>query len=103
MTVKIKEFDLKIRINNFLRDESGTEHLHSVFGILHLCCLSLVTSTSGKVVYKPLVLLVSSEAPVPTIANLIPATDYVLLLHQIVIGPVTVHFNIMVLKYAHCI
>ncbi len=54
---------------------------------------------SGQVVYKPWVLSVFSEALVPIIRTiLIPAADCMLLLHQPVIGPVTVHFSVMVLK-----
>ncbi len=37
----------------------------------------------------------------PITAILIPVADCVLLLHQLVIGPVTVHFNVMVFKCTH--
>ncbi len=37
----------------------------------------------------------------PITAILIPAADCVLLLHQLVIGPVTVHFDVMVFKCTH--
>ncbi len=49
------------------------------------------TDFAAQLVYKPRVLSVSSEALVPTTAIFIPAADCVLLLHQLVIGPVTVH------------
>ncbi len=44
-----------------------------------------------------------SETLVQIIVILIPAADCVLLLHQLVIGPVIVHFNVMVFKCRHCI
>ncbi len=68
------------------------EHSHRVFGVL-LYAISKFCDTdfAGQVVYKPWVLSVSSEAPMPITAILIPAADWVLLLHQLVIGPVTVH------------
>ncbi len=67
-------------------------HLHTVFGVL-LYAISEFCDTdfAGQVVYKPWVLSVSSEALIPITAILIPAGDCVLLLHQLVIGPVTVH------------
>ncbi len=49
------------------------------------------TSLIGQVVYKPSVLSVSSEALMLITAILIPAANCVLLLHQLVIGLVTVH------------
>ncbi len=53
--------------------------------------LSILPITTGQVVYKPRVLSVSSEALMPVTAILIPAVDCVLLLHQLVIRPVTLH------------
>ncbi len=38
-----------------------------------------------------------------TAVVLIPAADCVLLLHQLAIGPVTIYFNVMVLKCTHYI
>ncbi len=68
------------------------EHLHGVFGVLLYAILeSCDTNFAGQVVYKPWGLSVSSEALMPITAILIPAADCVLLLHQLVIGPVTVH------------
>ncbi len=52
---------------------------------------SAPTNFAGQVVYKPRVPSVSSEALMPITAILMPAADRVLLLHQLVIGPVTVH------------
>ncbi len=49
------------------------------------------TDFAGQVVYKLSVLPVSSEALMAITAILIPATDCVHLLHQLVIGPVTAH------------
>ncbi len=46
---------------------------------------------AGQVIYKPRVLSLSSEALAPITTILTPATDCVLLLHQLVIGPVIVH------------
>ncbi len=46
---------------------------------------------AGKAVYKSWVLSASSEVLVPMTAILIHAADCVLLLHQLVIGPVIVH------------
>ncbi len=69
------------------------KYLHRVFNILLYVVLeSCDINFAGQVVYKPWSLLaVSSEALMPIIAILIPAADCELLLHHLVIGPVTVH------------
>ncbi len=68
------------------------KHSHNVFGILlYAISESYGTNFVGQVVSKPRVLSVPSEALVPITAILIPAADCILLLHQLVIGPVTVH------------
>ncbi len=70
------------------------DHSLRVFGVL-LYAISEFCNTdfAGQVVYKPRVLPVSSEALMPITGILIPAADCVLLLHQLVIGPVT-HCNL---------
>ncbi len=68
------------------------EHSQRVFGILlYAISESCDTKFAGQVVYKPWGLSVSSKALMPITAILIPAADCVLLLHQLVIGLVTVH------------
>ncbi len=49
------------------------------------------TDFAGQVAYKPWVLSVSSKTLMPITAILISAANCVLLLHQLVIGPVTIH------------
>ncbi len=56
-----------------------------------MLCQSLVTPISLAKLFINPGLSVSSEALVPITAILIPAADCVLLLHQLVIGRVTVH------------
>ncbi len=68
------------------------KHAHRLFGVLlYAISESCDTNFAGQVVYKPWVLSASSEALMPITAILMPAVDCVLLLHQLVIGPVTVH------------
>ncbi len=70
------------------------DHPHRVFifGVLLYAILeSCNTDFAGQVVHKPWVLPVSSQTHMPITSILIPATDCVLLLHQLVIGPVTIH------------
>ncbi len=79
------------------------EHSHRVFSVLHHATSEFCdTNFAGQTVYKPWVLSVSSEALMPITAILIPAADCALPLHQLVIGPVTVHY-VMVLKCMHYI
>ncbi len=52
---------------------------------------SFDTDFADQTVYKSWILPVSSETLVPITAILISAADCVLLLHQLAIGPVTVH------------
>ncbi len=69
------------------------EHSHRVFGILlYAISESCDTDFTSQVVYKPWVLSASSEALMPITVILIPATDCMHLLHQLLIGPVTAHF-----------
>ncbi len=80
------------------------EHSHWVLIILlYAISESCDTDFAGQVVYKPWVLSVSSEVLVSITAILILAADSVLLLHQLVIGPVTIHLIVMVLKCMHYI
>ncbi len=78
------------------------EHSRRVFGVLlYAISDSCDTDVAGQVLYKPWVLSVPYEALMPITAIFIPAANCVLLLHQLEIGPVTVHFNVMVLKCTH--
>ncbi len=82
----------KLRLFSPLLTPLFHEHSHRVFGVLlYAISESFDTGFAGQVVYKPWVLSVSSEAVMLITAILIPAADCVLMLHQLVIGPVTVH------------
>ncbi len=75
------------------------EHSHRVFGVLfYAISESCDTDFAGQVVFKPWVLSVSSEALMPITAILIPEANCVLLLHRLVIGPVTVHLMLWFLN-----
>ncbi len=77
----------KLRLFSPLLTPLFHEHSHRVFGILLYAVSEFCdTDFAGQVVYKPWVLSVSSAAVI-----LMPAAECVLLLHQLVIGPVTVH------------
>ncbi len=92
----------KLRLFSPLLTPLFHEHSDRVFGaLLYAISESCDTDFAGQVVYKPRVLSVSSEALMPITTILMPAANCVLLLHQLIIGPVTVHFNVMVLKCTH--
>ncbi len=85
----------KLRLCSLLLTPLFHNHLHGVFGVLHLGYLRVLShQLCWPWCNKPWVLSVSSEAFVPIITILIPAADCVLLLHQLVTGSPTVHLRV---------
>ncbi len=66
--------------------------IHTVFSASYIYAVSKSSNIAfaGQVVYKPLVQSAFSEALVLITNILIPAVNYVFVLHRIVIGPVTI-------------
>ncbi len=65
--------------------------IRTEFSVSYAIAESCDTDFASQVIYKPWVLSVSSKALVPDTAVWLPATNCVLLLHQLVIEPVTIH------------
>ncbi len=94
----------KIRLFSPLLTSLFHDHLHRVFAVLlYAISGSCDIDFAGQVVYKPWVPSLSSEVLMPITAILKLAADCVLLLHQLVIGPVTIHLNVLIFKYKHYI